>query len=176
MSFHVNHAQNEAALKYVQTVFTITMLLSVQSDRVLYTGALTSGKGSRLVAGSLANHSTNDRSRFILANTEQLHAKIIQMSDRIRQLEDALETVQAKCSSDPHPLLHQDSLRIKNSLELYSSHATGGRHTQMDGTIKENHSSNSQLPVASSSTRDGDKVQDSRSEVICLAPSFQGGC
>lgn len=111
-------------------------------------GALTSGKGSR----------------FILANTEQLHAKIIQMSDRIRQLEDALETVQAKCSSDPHPLLHQDSLRIKNSLELYSSHATGGRHTQMDGTIKENHSSNSQLPVASSSTRDADKVQDSRSE------------
>ncbi|KAG2033698.1 fungal-specific transcription factor domain-containing protein [Suillus americanus] len=111
-------------------------------------GALTSGKGSR----------------FILANTEQLHAKIIQMSDRIRQLEDALETVQAKCSSDPHPLLHQDSLRIKNSLELYSSHATSGRHTQMDGTIKENHASNLQLPVASSSTRDADKVQDSRSE------------
>ncbi|KAG2060619.1 hypothetical protein BDR06DRAFT_986789 [Suillus hirtellus] len=111
-------------------------------------GALTSGKGSR----------------FILANTEQLHAKIIQMSDRIRQLEDALETVQAKCSSDPHPLLHQESLRIKNSLELYSSHATGGRYTQMDGTIKENHLSNSKLPVASSSTRDADKVQDSRSE------------
>ncbi|KAG1776189.1 hypothetical protein EV702DRAFT_1110986 [Suillus placidus] len=111
-------------------------------------GALTSGKGSR----------------FILANTEQLHAKIIQMSDRIRQLEDALETVQAKCSSDPHPLLHQDSLRIKNSLELYSSHATSGRHTLMDGTIKENQASNLQLPVASSSTRDADKVQDSRSE------------
>ncbi|KAG0700446.1 fungal-specific transcription factor domain-containing protein [Suillus ampliporus] len=111
-------------------------------------GALTSGKGSR----------------FILANTEQLHTKIIQMSDRIRQLEDALETVQAKCSSDPHPLLHQDSLRIKNSLELYSSHATGGRHARTDGTIKENHADSFQLPVASSSTRDADKVQDSRSE------------
>ncbi|KAG2145884.1 fungal-specific transcription factor domain-containing protein [Suillus clintonianus] len=111
-------------------------------------GALTSGKGSR----------------FILANTEQLHAKIIQMSDRIRQLEDALETVQAKCTSDPHPLLHQDSLRIKNSLELYSSHATSGRHPQMDGIIKENHASNLQLPVASSSTRDVDKVRDSLSE------------
>lgn len=111
-------------------------------------GALTSGKGSR----------------FILANTEQLHAKIIQMSERIRQLEDALENVQAKCSSDPHPLLHQDSLRIKNSLELYSSHATGGRHTLMDGTIKENHASNLQLSVASSSTQDADKIHDSRSE------------
>lgn len=109
-------------------------------------GALTSGKGSR----------------FILANTEQLHAKIIQMSDRIRQLEDALETVQAKCSSDPHPLLHQDSLRIKNSLELYSSHTTSGRHTQMDGIIKENQTSNLHLPVASSSTRDAS--QDNRSE------------
>jgi hypothetical protein len=68
------------------------------------TGALTSGKGSR----------------FILANTEQLHAKIIQMSDRIRQLEDALGALQATCATDPHPLLTQDLLRIKNSLELYS--------------------------------------------------------
>jgi hypothetical protein len=96
------------------------------------------------------------------------------MSDRIRQLEDALETVQAKCSSDPHPLLHQDSLRIKNSLELYSSHATSGRHTQMDGIIKENQTSNLHLPVASSSARDAS--QDNRSEVISLVPSLQGGC
>jgi hypothetical protein len=58
--------------------------------------------------------------RFILANTEQLHAKIIQMSDRIRQLEDALGALQATCATDPHPLLTQDLLRIKNSLELYS--------------------------------------------------------
>jgi hypothetical protein len=175
VSFHVNHAQNEAALKFVQMVFSITMLLSFQSDRALNTGALTSGKGSRLVTKSLENPPTDDRSRFILANTEQLHAKIIQMSDRIRQLEDALETVQAKCSSDPHPLLHQDSLRIKNSLELYSSHATSGRHSQMDGTIKENYTSNLQLPVASSSIRDADKFQDSRLEVICSIPNLQGG-
>lgn len=58
--------------------------------------------------------------RFILANTEQLHAKIIQMSDRIRQLEDALGALQIKCATDPHPLLSQDLLRIKNSLELYT--------------------------------------------------------
>jgi hypothetical protein len=93
------------------------------------------------------------------------------MSDRIRQLEDALETVQAKCSPDPHPLLHQDSLRIKNSLELYSSHATSGRHTQMDGIIKENQTSNLHLPIASSSR---DASQDNRSEVISLVPNLQG--
>ena len=47
------------------------------------------------------------------------------MSDRIRQLEDALGSIQTKCSTDPHPLLNQDLLRIKNSLELYTP-TTGG--------------------------------------------------
>jgi len=93
------------------------------------------------------------------------------MSDRIRQLEDALEIVQAKCSSDPHPLLDQESLRIKNSLELYSSHATVGQHAQTDTMAKETHTSNFRLPVASSSTRDADKVHDRRSEVTSLTPS-----
>jgi hypothetical protein len=130
-------------------------------------------KRQQVSSGSLASLPTDNRPRFILANTEQLHAKIIQMSDRIRHLEDALEIVQAKCSSDPHPLLHQDSLRIKNSLELYSSHATAGRHVQMDGVVKETHTSNFRLPVASSSTRHADKVQDRRSEVICFTPSSQ---
>lgn len=79
-------------------------------------GALTSGKGSR----------------FILANTEQLHAKIIQMSDRIRQLEEALGSLQAECAKEPHPLLHQDLLRIKNSLELYSPQAPTSRLSHID--------------------------------------------
>ncbi|KAH7926481.1 hypothetical protein BV22DRAFT_1128172 [Leucogyrophana mollusca] len=100
-------------------------------------GALTSGKGSR----------------FILANTEQLHAKIIQMSDRIRQLEDALESVQARCSPEPHPLLHQDFLRIKNALELYSSQPAPRCG---DTPIDETHASGSQLPSAARSPRDGE--------------------
>ncbi|KAI6147550.1 fungal-specific transcription factor domain-containing protein [Pisolithus thermaeus] len=79
-------------------------------------GALTSGKGSR----------------FILANTEQLHAKIIQMSDRIRQLEEALGSLQVKCAQEPHPLLHQDLLRIKNSLELYSPQTPTSRLSHID--------------------------------------------
>ncbi|KAJ7288137.1 hypothetical protein C8J57DRAFT_1445609 [Mycena rebaudengoi] len=61
-------------------------------------GALQSGRGSR----------------FILANTEQLHEKITQLSDRVRQLEDGLESVQAE-----HPLLAPDLRRIKTSQELY---------------------------------------------------------
>ncbi|KAJ7677462.1 hypothetical protein B0H17DRAFT_1079230 [Mycena rosella] len=61
-------------------------------------GALQSGRGSR----------------FILANTEQLHERISLLSDRVRQLEDGLESVQAE-----HPLLAPDLRRIKTSQDLY---------------------------------------------------------
>jgi hypothetical protein len=40
------------------------------------------------------------------------------MSDRIRQLEDALQSNQ---THDSHPLLHRDLLKIKSSLELHSA-------------------------------------------------------
>lgn len=50
------------------------------------------------------------------------------MSDRIRQLEDAL----GKCASDPHPLLQKDFLQIKNSLELYSPQHTPSRSPHFD--------------------------------------------
>ncbi|EPT05247.1 hypothetical protein FOMPIDRAFT_1155952 [Fomitopsis schrenkii] len=66
-------------------------------------GALTGGKGSR----------------FILANTEQLHEKIKSMSERIRSLEDALQQMQSQHSSEPHPLLRQELLAIKRSPELF---------------------------------------------------------
>ncbi|EJC99222.1 uncharacterized protein FOMMEDRAFT_94494 [Fomitiporia mediterranea MF3/22] len=76
-------------------------------------GSLVSGRGSR----------------YILANTEQLHEKIIQLTDRIRELEDALRVTceeHARCLNPklppldpPHPLLREDLLLIKNQLELY---------------------------------------------------------
>ena len=62
---------------------------------------------------------------FILANTEQLHSKIVQMSDHIRLLEDALETLQSQCSSQAHPLLAPEHLLVKSSLELYGINAHG---------------------------------------------------
>ncbi|KAL4080941.1 hypothetical protein J3A83DRAFT_4085274 [Scleroderma citrinum] len=103
-------------------------------------GALTSGKGSR----------------FILANTEQLHAKIIQMSDRIRQLEDALGKVQAKCAPDSHPLLQQDLLQIKNSLELYSPQHAISRPSHLDTAT---------LPTANHQDGSPDHSQSRQSEV-----------
>ncbi|KAG6889814.1 hypothetical protein C0992_003929 [Termitomyces sp. T32_za158] len=75
-------------------------------------GALTSGRGSR----------------FILANTEQLHEKIGVLSDRVRQLEDALQTLQATHSPHPHPLLTSDLLQIKTSQDLYITTQAQAQH------------------------------------------------
>ena len=46
-----------------------------------------------------------------------LHEKILELSTRVRELEDALTVSHGTWSSDPHPLLRDDLLRIKNPLE-----------------------------------------------------------
>ncbi|KAF8798605.1 hypothetical protein BYT27DRAFT_7203180 [Phlegmacium glaucopus] len=51
--------------------------------------------------------------RFILADTEQLHEKIYEMSNRIRQLEDALAILQSSVSDQRHPLLSDELLKVK---------------------------------------------------------------
>ncbi|TDL21914.1 hypothetical protein BD410DRAFT_789344 [Rickenella mellea] len=56
-------------------------------------GTLAPGKGSRLV----------------LTNTEQLHDQVESLQTRVRQLEDALRTLQATVSIHPHPLLSTTS-------------------------------------------------------------------
>lgn len=67
--------------------------------------------------------------RFVLADTEALHQKIATMSDRIRQLEDALALLQSTVSgSEPHPLLNRELLKIKSSLELHA--ASGGNDSE----------------------------------------------
>jgi hypothetical protein len=76
------------------------------------------------------------RFRFVLADTEKLHRKIAQMSDRIRQLEDGLAVLQSTLTHDPHPLLHRDLLKIKSSIELHSAvddeNGTGEQETIED--------------------------------------------
>lgn len=56
--------------------------------------------------------------RFILADTDQLHRKISEMSERIRQLEDALAIFQAGISHERHPLLRDELLTIKFGPEV----------------------------------------------------------
>ncbi|KAJ3522802.1 hypothetical protein NM688_g8822 [Phlebia brevispora] len=64
--------------------------------------------------GSLA---TGQGTRFVLAATEYLHKRIAKMNERIRQLEDALAILQARCSNEPHPLLRDDVMPTKAEQE-----------------------------------------------------------
>ncbi|KAG7442877.1 uncharacterized protein BT62DRAFT_904567 [Guyanagaster necrorhizus] len=64
---------------------------------------------------------TGQGTRFVLADTEKLHQKIAHMSDRIRQLEDALTILQSTVTTEPHPLLDRDLLKIKSSIELHAA-------------------------------------------------------
>ncbi|KAF6762713.1 fungal-specific transcription factor domain-containing protein [Ephemerocybe angulata] len=58
--------------------------------------------------------STGQGTRFVLADTAQLHSKIAEMGHRIRELEDALSIYhQSSVSTEPHPLLREDLLGIK---------------------------------------------------------------
>lgn len=70
-------------------------------------------------SSSLRLEESKETISFILANTEQLHDRILQLSERVRQLEGGLKTLQSSVSSDSHPLLSSELLRIKNSQELY---------------------------------------------------------
>ncbi|TDL21998.1 hypothetical protein BD410DRAFT_770994 [Rickenella mellea] len=57
--------------------------------------------------------------RFVLADTEQLHRKLVEMSERIRQLEDAL-AIETANSPTPHPLLHPDLLALRRDIEVFT--------------------------------------------------------
>lgn len=53
-----------------------------------------------------------------MIDTEQLYRKIAEMSERIRQLEDAVAVFQTDISSDEHPLLRDELLTIKFGPEV----------------------------------------------------------
>lgn len=52
--------------------------------------------------------------RLVRSKSESLQKKVLQMSKRIRQLEDAVQILQANVSSEPHPLLASELLEVKN--------------------------------------------------------------
>ncbi|KAG6835639.1 hypothetical protein H0H93_016270 [Arthromyces matolae] len=68
----------------------------------------------------------DDSFRFILADTDQLHKKIADMSHRIRQLEDALAILQSTVSDQRHPLLDDDLLKLK-----FGPEATRSQHQHL---------------------------------------------
>lgn len=66
------------------------------------------------------------------ADTDRLHRKINEMSERIRQLEDALGILQSSCGKSPHPLLREDLMKIKSTIDLHSASGTGTPATEPD--------------------------------------------
>lgn len=56
--------------------------------------------------------------RTILASTEELHERNEKLSTRIRELEDALDALQASISDQPHPLLSEELRLLKLPLGL----------------------------------------------------------
>ncbi|KAL1667836.1 fungal-specific transcription factor domain-containing protein [Schizophyllum commune] len=60
---------------------------------------------------------TGQGNRFVLASTQELHEKISELANRVRSLEDALRADHAQLTSEPHPLLNEDLLKIKAPLQ-----------------------------------------------------------
>lgn len=72
------------------------------------------------------------------------------MSDRIQQLEDALRKLPSSFSTEPHPLLHPDLLRIKSSAGLHTSHEAGPASASSPGA-DEIHENDLTKPLSQSS-------------------------
>lgn len=53
----------------------------------------------------------------MLASTQDLHEKILELSNRVRELEDGLRVSHAQNSTASHPLLAEDLLRIKAPIQ-----------------------------------------------------------
>ena len=60
--------------------------------------------------------------RFVLASTQELHEKISELATRVRELEDALRSSHSHLTSEQHPLLTEELLKIKAPLQRDISH------------------------------------------------------
>ena len=88
--------------RYLSRRYLSTLLYWAFEQRLMHpVGSLTTGQGNR----------------FVLASTQELHEKITELCSRVRELEDALRVSHNQNSSDEHPLLSEELLRIKAPLQ-----------------------------------------------------------
>ncbi|KAI6001034.1 fungal-specific transcription factor domain-containing protein [Pisolithus orientalis] len=89
--------------------------LKLRCDRQIPCGSCVKrGCGAICPDGSLT---TGQGNRFVLASTTELHDKISELCNRVRQLEDALRISHSMVSGDRHPLLSEELLQIKAPLQ-----------------------------------------------------------
>ncbi len=140
------------------------------------TGALVSGKGTRYVAC----HACRTTSiltffslvRFILANTEQLHNKINEMGDRIRDLEEAL--AKSHSPTDTHPLLQPTLLGVKSTVNLYRTSRASPNSSTDALTDPEHETVSATSPQSTKGGADIDatsSLSDTEMMIVCLGHS-----
>ncbi|KAJ7132076.1 fungal-specific transcription factor domain-containing protein [Mycena epipterygia] len=89
--------------------------LKLRCDRSIPCGScIKRGCGAICPDGSLT---TGQGNRFVLASTQELHEKISELANRVRELEDALRSSHSHLSNEQHPLLSEELLRIKAPLQ-----------------------------------------------------------
>ncbi|KAJ7453960.1 hypothetical protein B0H11DRAFT_265925 [Mycena galericulata] len=89
--------------------------LKLRCDRSIPCGScIKRGCGAICPDGSLT---TGQGNRFVLASTQELHEKISELANRVRELEDALRSSHSRYSNEPHHLLSEELLRIKAPLQ-----------------------------------------------------------
>ncbi|KAG6867816.1 hypothetical protein C0993_010694 [Termitomyces sp. T159_Od127] len=89
--------------------------LKLRCDRGIPCGSCVKrGCGAICPDGSLT---TGQGNRFVLASTQELHEKISELANRVRQLEDGLRSAHSQLSPEVHPLLTEELLRVKAPLQ-----------------------------------------------------------
>ncbi|KAH7914632.1 fungal-specific transcription factor domain-containing protein [Hygrophoropsis aurantiaca] len=89
--------------------------LKLRCDRGVPCGSCVKrGCGAICPDGSLT---TGQGNRFVLASTQELHEKISELSNRVRELEDGLRVSHSYVANDMHPLLTEELLQIKAPLQ-----------------------------------------------------------
>lgn len=72
-----------------------------------------------------------------LADAEELHQKIERLRNRSAALEDALRSLQAAVSDDPHPLLQNDSESPSHASGDHSTSSSSGSPADGPGLSQE---------------------------------------
>ncbi|KAF9258728.1 hypothetical protein L218DRAFT_964266 [Marasmius fiardii PR-910] len=97
--------------------------LKLRCDRAVpCSSCVKRGCGAICPDGSLT---TGQGNRFVLASTQELHEKIHELANRVRELEDALRADHARLTHEQHPLLSDDLLKIKAPLQREVSQRNG---------------------------------------------------
>ncbi|KAI0343143.1 hypothetical protein BDW22DRAFT_1329101 [Trametopsis cervina] len=99
--------------------------LKLRCDRAIPCGSCVKrGCATICPDGSLQTGKGNRATRFVLASTQDLHEKIHELSNRVRELEDGLRASHSQHSQNTHPLLSEDLLRIKAPIQREGLGAT----------------------------------------------------